>query len=467
MARVIRKNLWPFLAILVLVAIASVVGAYILREQRFQFPFIDPEPVTYKVELENAQAVTPGQGQTAQIAGVDNGRIGAVELVDGRAIVELEIEPEYDDVIHTNANALLRPRTGLKDMYVQIFPGGQNDEPLAEEGFTIPVSNTLTDVDLDEILAEFDTRTRDYLALLANGAGTGLRNRGNDLAEVFERFEPTFRDLARVNRSVAQEREALSSTITALAELNEELADNPDDLAELVDESATTFDAFAREDDNLRETVTELAPTLEQATTTLRAVQPFAQQLGPTTRALIPAFRSLDEANAAVQPFAREAAPIVRREIRPFVRAARPLVADLEPTAESLAETFPELRRDSKVLNTFFNMLAHNPLGREPAAKEGREEGYLFSFSWLAHQTVNLFNVDDANSPLRPVFLTGTCGTLASFVENEPQLEFLMNLSPVLATVCGNPETSSLDIEKALKVKGISASDAKDEGGPK
>ena len=454
MTRVIRKNLRPFLAILGLVAIATVVGAYILREQRFQFPFVDPEPVTYRVELNNAQAVTPGQGQTVQVAGVDIGRIGAVELVDGRAIVDLDVEPEYDDLIHTNANALLRPRTGLKDMYVQIFPGGENGEPLAEPGFTIPVSNSLTDVDLDEILAEFDTRTRDYVTLLANGAGRGLRNRGNDLARVFERFQPTFRDLARVNRAVAQEREALSSTITALAELNEELADNPDDLAELVDASATTFDAFAAEDDNLRDTVSELAPTLEQATATLRDVQPFARELGPTTRALIPAFRSLDEANAEVQPFAREAAPIVRSEVRPFVRTARPLVADLKPAARDLAATFPELRRDNRVLNTFFNMLAFNPLGREPADKAGREEGFLFWFSWLSHQTVNLFNSEDANGPLRPVFLTGTCGTLASLVENEPQLEFLMNLSPVLATVCGDPATSSTSVSRAVKKVG-------------
>ena len=454
MARVIRKNLRPFLAILGLVAIATVVGAYILREQRFQFPFVDPEPVTYRVELNNAQAVTPGQGQTVQVAGVDIGRIGAVELVDGRAIVDLDVEPEYDDLIHTDANAMLRPRTGLKDMYIQVFPGGEKGAPLAEAGFTIPVSNSLTDVDLDEILAEFDTRTRDYLTLLANGTGRGLRNRGNDLARVFERFGPTFRDLARVNRAVAQEREAVSSAITALAELNGELADNPDDLAELVDSAATTFSAFASEDDDLRATVTELAPTLRTATSTLRAVQPFARELGPTTRALIPAFRALDEANAEVQPFAREAAPIVRTEIRPFVRDAQPVVEDLAPAAEGLATAFPELRRDTRVLNRFFNMLAFNPAGREAPGAEGREEGYLFWLAWVTHQTVNLFNVDDANGPLRPVFLTGTCGTLASFVNDEPELEFLMNLSPLLATICDDPNTRSQSVERALRVSG-------------
>ena len=123
MSRVIRKNLGPFAAILVLVALAAVVGAYILNEQRLRFPLAEPKPFRVNVEFDNAQAVTPGQGQTAQVAGVRIGDIAEVKLRDGRAIVGLDIEPRYRDLIHRDARAQLRPRTGLKDMYVQIFPG--------------------------------------------------------------------------------------------------------------------------------------------------------------------------------------------------------------------------------------------------------------------------------------------------------------------------------------------------------
>ena len=42
-------------------------------------------------------------------------------------------------------------------------------------GFTIPVANSLPDVDPDEILSALDEDTRDYLTLLVNGAGEGLR----------------------------------------------------------------------------------------------------------------------------------------------------------------------------------------------------------------------------------------------------------------------------------------------------
>ena len=123
MSRIIRQNLGPFSAILVLSAIACIVGGYILDNQRFRFPLAEETPMRINVELETAQAVTPGQGQTVQVAGVEIGDIASVKLKDGRALVGLDIKPEYETLIRRDATAALRPRTGLKDMYVQVFPG--------------------------------------------------------------------------------------------------------------------------------------------------------------------------------------------------------------------------------------------------------------------------------------------------------------------------------------------------------
>jgi len=451
-SRILRQNLGPFSAILVLIAIAFIVGGYILDNQRFRFPLAEETPMRINVELETAQAVTPGQGQTVQVAGVEIGDIASVKLKDGRALVGLDIKPEYETLIRRDATAALRPRTGLKDMYVQVFPG--KDRTPVKEGFTIPIANSLTDVDLDEILSELDARTRDYITLLANGAGEGLRGKGDDLARVLKRYGPTVRDLGQVAREVAKERIALRRLVTSLAQINGELAERPRDLSRLVSGAGTTLRAFAGEDDNLRDAVGELAPTLQTATDTLDAVTPFANELGPTTKALLPAVRELENVNDAVAPFAREATPIVRTKIRPFVRKAVPLVRDLAPAARGLARTFPELDRNVKVLNDFTNMLGHNPDGREAPDKAGRDEGYLFHLGWLAHQTVNLQSTDDANGPIRPIFLTGTCSTLTSLVNDAPQLEFALGLSPLLATVCKNPTTRSLSVRRALRANG-------------
>jgi phospholipid/cholesterol/gamma-HCH transport system substrate-binding protein len=200
----IRKNLKAFVAIIALAVIAGTVAFYILTNERFRLPW-EEAPLHLNAALSTAQAVTPGQGQTVRVSGVKVGEIGGVKLQDGQAIVSMDIDPEYKPLIHTDAAALLRPKTGLKDMFLEISPGSHS-APVAKAGFTIPVQNTLPDVNPDEIYGSLDADTRQYLQLLVNGAGQGLKGRGGDLQEVFRRFEPTHRDLARVTEQVATRR---------------------------------------------------------------------------------------------------------------------------------------------------------------------------------------------------------------------------------------------------------------------
>lgn len=449
----IRKHAGSMAMIVALVVVSTLVSAYILANQRFRLPFIAEDRVPFEMVFSTGQAVTPGQGQTVQVAGVTIGSIESVRLENGRAVVGVDVLTKHQGLVREGSRALLRPRTGLKDMYIQLLPA--LDNPPAEPGSRIPVANTLPDVDLHEILGQLDERTRDYVQLLAAGLATGLEDRGDDLAEVFRRYAPTARDLALVNRSVAQERQALSRTITALAEVNEGLARNPRALTELVDSSAAALGAFASEDVKLRETISELAPTLQVARTALGETRDFAEELGPATSALVPVLQELDASNPAVRRLAREGRPIVADEIRPFARAARPVVGDLRPAVTGLAGAFPELRRDLRVLNRFFNMLAFNPGGPEaPGASADREEGYLFWLAWVAHQTINLINVDDGNGPMRPIFLTGSCTTLQTFIEAEGAgaalAEVGLNLSAVFANLCGSEEGAATDLDGLL-----------------
>src|SRR5205807_7112348 len=104
-------------------------------------------------------------------------------------------------------------------MFIEVTPGSSN-APVAKPGFTIPVSNTLPDVNLDEIFSSLDADTRAYLDLLVNGAGQGLNHKGNDLAQVLQRFEPTHRDLARLNQAVAVRGSNLRRPVNSLNLLN-------------------------------------------------------------------------------------------------------------------------------------------------------------------------------------------------------------------------------------------------------
>ena len=100
------------------------------------------------------------------------GEIASVKLRDGKAIIGMKIQRKHDR-IYKDATILLRPKTGLKDMVAELTPGTPEAGQI-EEGGVIPVSQTLPDVNLDEILATLDADTRDYLMLLLNDGAEGL-----------------------------------------------------------------------------------------------------------------------------------------------------------------------------------------------------------------------------------------------------------------------------------------------------
>jgi phospholipid/cholesterol/gamma-HCH transport system substrate-binding protein len=436
MRRAIRKHLGDFLAIIVLVVLASGVTVYILHNQRFRFPLVEDTPQKLEVELSDAQAVRPGQGQTVRVAGVKIGDIGTVELEEGKAIVEIEVDTDYAGLIKKNATALLRPKTGLKDMFLEIDPG--SGESLADGG-RIPSSNTAPDVDPDEILSALDGDTRDYLRLLISGAGKGLSGRGNDLREVFKRLEPLGRDVTRVNRAIAQRRGNLRRLVHNYGLLTAKLSEQDQDLTRLVTASNDVFSAFASENVNVSRTVAKLPATLRTTERTLRKVDPFARLLGPTLESLRPPFRQLDTANSQVLPLAREAAPIVEKQVRPFVRDARPFVDDLKGAAGNLTQATPDLTKTFDELNRFFNMAAYNPAGAEgltgnPQQDRARQEGYLYWLAWVAQNSVSMFSTADAQGVIRRVSLQSLdCTTFATVGVPEPILKTLKAIG-----ICGS-----------------------------
>jgi phospholipid/cholesterol/gamma-HCH transport system substrate-binding protein len=448
--KAIRDHLRDFVAMIVLAVIALVVGAYILSNQRLRFPIVEPKPVQMKAEFSTAQAVTPGQGQTVRVSGVRIGDVGQVELKNGRAIVGMDIDKEYASMVRTNATALLRPKTALKDMFIELDPGSE-PAPVAEPGFTIPVANTAPDVNLDEILAMLDDDTRDYLKLLVGGAARGLDGRGEDLRDVFKRFEPTHRDLARVSEKVAERHTNLRRLVRSLNVLNTELGRRDDDLAGLVDGSARVFRAFASQDTNITEAVDHLPGALEQTTDTLQRVERFANILGPAAERLREPARKLDDVNEALIPLAREGTPLLRDRIRPFVREARPLVRDLRPAARRLARGTPDLTRSFVVLNNLFNLIGYNPRGREGPEDPNRQEGYLFWIAWLGHNGGALFSSADHGGIFRPVSIQASCASLFQTIGGEPELAFLGGLTGALADSRICPDQSLGSISELLE----------------
>ena len=444
MTTAIGKHLRDFIALIALMAIAFGILGYILAQQRVRFPLVEDPPYKIWVELSDAQAVTPGQGQTVRVSGMKVGAIGKVKLKEGRALVRLDLEPQYKDLVHRDATALLRPRTALKDMFMAIDPGSP-DEPLLREGETIPINASAPDVDPDEILSVLDADTRDYLQLLINGAGKGLEGRGGDLRQVFVRLGPLHRDVATLNRLVATRRKNLRRLINNYGSTVQRLGREDRALVNLVRNSSEVFDKLAREDAQISGAIARLPSTLRQTEQTLVRVDELGDTAGPAFDALRPAIRRLPAANAQLRPLAEEIEPVLRKQIRPFVREARPYVRNLRPAAQNLSKASPDLRESFFELNRLFNMAAYNPGGREPVTgnlqvDRARREGYLFWLAWVAHNTNSLFATSDAGGPIRRTVQLGSCSTYSALAQQNglATLETFLGLQGILndANIC-------------------------------
>jgi phospholipid/cholesterol/gamma-HCH transport system substrate-binding protein len=449
--RAIRKHAGDFVALVVLFVIAIGISGFIIFNQdaRPAIPLLEPTPKKLNFEFSDAQAVTPGQGQSVRVAGVQVGKITEVHPKNGVAVVTTQIEPKWWNKIKVKSDAtgLLRPRTGLKDMFIELDPGGSG-QPVPDNG-TIPVQNTSPDIDPDETLSAFDTDTRNYLQLLINGAGKGLKNRGNDLNAVFKALGPTEHDLNRVSTAIAARKVALKELIHRYGDLTNTLADKDREIKTLVTSADAVFRAFASQQSNISLAVSRLPGTLRQTETTLGKVDTYAKVLRPTLNSLRPAFRQLDKTNSQVLPFVREAYPITKNKIRPFVRVARPVVRNLRPAAVNLARATPDFTKSFHELNRFFNMAAYNPGGAEgltgnAQADANRNEGYLYWVSWLGQLTDSLFSTSDANGSFRRAALGFDCATIKSTVTANPAAGPLLGLSNALndTALCGGDNSN-------------------------
>ena len=426
MKTAIRKHIGDFAAILGLVLVAVLVSSVILSNQRLTLPgwvpVIGKDFHEIEAELSTAQAVTPGQGQTVNIAGVEVGEIKSVRLEDGRAIIGMKIEPRYKR-IYRDATVLLRPKTGLKDMVAELTPGTR-EAGLLPEGGRIPVSQTLPDVNLDEILAALDADTRDYLTLLLSDGGEALRGNGRELGNTIRRIEPTAKLSRRVNEALAERSANIKRAIHNFSLVVDELGDRDDTVSEFVADSNAVFASLASQDAALRETLRELPSSLQITQTTLGKAQRLADELGPTLQALRPTARALGPTQRQLRPFLRTTTPIIRDELRPFARASLPTVRELRPAMRDLSAAAPDLTTTFRRLNYLLNELAYNPPGET-------EEGYLFWLSWANHLAPTVFSTQDAHGPIRHGLVIFGCQTgelLNSVAQANEQLGTLVDL---------------------------------------
>jgi phospholipid/cholesterol/gamma-HCH transport system substrate-binding protein len=376
-----------YAALLALVAIVGTgAGFYILLQERLPSPFTGF--YTLAGTFPTVNAVVPGLGEPVDVAGVHVGEIASVQLQGGRGTMQMDIDPRVLPRVYADAAAALVPNTPLKDMEVNIIPGHRSAGELAP-GAPIPVSQTTTPIDSDDLLDALDGDTRTWLTSLTTDTYTGLHNRGPQLSRLLRALGPTTADLHAIGSQLAVRREEISHLIHNLAALTRAASTQNRNLRTVTVAGEQTLHALASQNVALREAVQRLPATLSSTRRTLVDTAAFADQLGPTATALRPSIERLPSVLHELPTLFKGAALLPAAQAIPFINAALPLARMIPPLARNLEAATPGLVDSFKVLEYVVNEFAYDPGGGNP--------GFLYWFSWFAHDSNSFLSTEDAN----------------------------------------------------------------------
>ncbi len=339
----------------------------------------------------------------------------------------MEIEPKYMKLIHPDSQFLLRPKTGLNDMVVEVEPGSGN-EPV-EDGHKFGLAQTEPNVNLDQFLASLDSDTRQYIQLLVAGGAQGIGGHSTQLGNALRRFEPFVEYTAKLNKAIAGRRTELAKVIHDFGELTTELGKHDSQIRTFVGSSEKALGNFANQKQALEEAFEEFPSTLRAAKEGLASSNEFSKVALPTLTKLIPQAQASTPAFKATEKlFAQTTAPI-RDGIRPFTRETRPTLSQANKGSEPLEKTVRNFGNSLVGLNSFFNELAYKP--------PGKAQSYLFYLPWANHDLNSAFSLQDANGPVLRGLLEISCtgsdlgykfAAQERLVKEKPFLETLLRM---------------------------------------
>jgi ABC-type transporter Mla subunit MlaD len=324
--RVYRKGHPPHRVRNALILIALVVvGTYLAWTKTL--PFGNP----YELHAVFKNAANIRADSPVRIAGVNVGKVESVKSVCENGLTG-NCQSDYSEVtftvdsdgqpIHSDAQVEIRPRIFLEgNFFLDVRPGSPSAHDLSS-GDTIPVTQTSTAVQLDQILTSLQAPDRANLQKLLQGYGTSLTHKptaaddatqdpevqgltaAQAINKSFDYGQTAARDAAIVNEALqGTTPHDLSKLVAAQARVFGALTGHESQLQGLVTNFNTVAGALADESANLQRSIRLLGPTLAIAESSLRHTNATLPYLRTFARDLTPGVRELPATIAASQPW--------------------------------------------------------------------------------------------------------------------------------------------------------------------
>jgi phospholipid/cholesterol/gamma-HCH transport system substrate-binding protein len=370
------------------IALVLVIGAASFLAFTKHIPFTAPG---YEIHATFQNAATLKPDSPVRIAGVNVGKVTSVSSEGNMARATFTVNDEGQP-IHQDATVTIRPRLFLEgNFFLDLRPGSPSAAELSSDE-TIPVTQTATAVQLDEVLTALQENNRRDLqrALAAYGNTlTHVPTAGEDATQArsvkgksaAQALNQTFRNGGKAGRTTAivnrallgQRRHDLSNLIRGQRNVFAKLASDEEALKGLITNFNTTAGALASESTNLSASIRELAPTLEKARPTLRNLDASLPPFRALAIELEPGIRQLPETIRTGNPWLVQLRALLRED--ELGNDAEYLAAS-GPGLGQTAGSAPNLFRQTDLLS---RCVSHNliPAGNQVVDDAGGE--YPFS----------------------------------------------------------------------------------------
>lgn len=308
---------------------------------------MSPKGFRFHASFENASQLQ--SNASVRIAGVDVGRVVAVEPDGLRTDATIEIDSRYAP-IPADTRAMLRQKTLLGETFVVLTTGSREAARLEEDG-RLAVENVQATQPLDRVLGMLDADTRENLQALFTDGAAALRDRGSDVNAALGELSPMAADLDVLLEILDRQRGSVRGLVRDAGVVLRTIGDHRAALAEFVAAGGEVASATAERDGAVTETVRALGPFMQTLERASRAVQTTAGAAGPTLRELrpvaplvAPALRSLQQLTPQVRgvladledalPVTEAALPATAtlvRKLIPFIKVVYPATRDITP----------------------------------------------------------------------------------------------------------------------------------------
>jgi phospholipid/cholesterol/gamma-HCH transport system substrate-binding protein len=272
------------------------------------------ESYTVKANFQNASGLVTGN--QVEVAGAPAGSIESIDLAeDGTALVEMKIESGHAPLPGaTVATIRSQSLSGIANRYVQLqMPEGDKaGEPIADGG-TLPLSNTVSEVDLDQLFNTFDERTVGNFKKVIKGFARAYDGIGPQTNKGFHYLNPFLSTSRQVFSELTADERRFERLIVDGASLSKAVAARDQDLTGFISNANQAFGALAAENQNLASSIGKLPGFMRNFNTTAVNLRATLDDLDPLVDASIPVAQKLQPFTAALRGFATDAVPTVRR----------------------------------------------------------------------------------------------------------------------------------------------------------